>query len=179
MQTIQAAVGSASFRRRIWHWRAILFPAHSLRSARTGRPSISSIAVIRIVLHIACVGRHPQSIGSLRSANSDSPDRPLWLITVSCSVAKTRGEAVSDTVRTRPVKKLCVVILCGTDARYGAGSLHVRLDERDLETGLQGGYVGPVKRMRRQRTSRLYGLRATSRTRLVNGDGRVIDGTDV
>jgi hypothetical protein len=60
---------------------------------------------------------------------------------------------VSDTVRTRPKTKLYVVILCGADARYGAGPLHVQLDERDLETGLQGGYVGPVKRMRRQQTT--------------------------
>ena len=112
------------------------------------------------------------------NANSDSPNRPVWLITVGCSVAKT-GEAVSDTVRTRPVKKLCAVILCGADAKYGAGPPHVRLDERDLETGLQGGYVGPVKRMRRQQTTRTYGLRATSRYRLVNGYGRVIDGTDI
>jgi hypothetical protein len=44
-----------------------------------------------------------------------------------------------------------------------AGDLHVRFDERDVETGLRQGYVGTVRRKRRQQTSQTYCYRATSR----------------
>jgi hypothetical protein len=46
-----------------------------------------------------------------------------------------------------------------------AGDLHVRFDERDVETGLWRGYVGTVRRKRRQQTSQTYCYRATSRYR--------------
>ena len=44
-----------------------------------------------------------------------------------------------------------------------AGDLHVRFDERDVETGLWRGYLGTVRRKRRQQTSQTYCYRATSR----------------
>ena len=47
-----------------------------------------------------------------------------------------------------------------------AGDLHVRFDERDVETGLRPGYWRTAKRKGRQQTNRTYCYRATSRQRV-------------
>ena len=44
-----------------------------------------------------------------------------------------------------------------------AGDLHVRFDERDVETELRRGYSGTARRKGRQQTNRTYCHRATSR----------------
>jgi hypothetical protein len=44
-----------------------------------------------------------------------------------------------------------------------AGELHVRFDERDVETELWRGYPGTARRKGRQQTNRTYRHRATSR----------------
>jgi hypothetical protein len=44
-----------------------------------------------------------------------------------------------------------------------AGDLHVRFDERDVETELRHGYSGTASRKGRQQTTQTYCHRATSR----------------
>jgi hypothetical protein len=44
-----------------------------------------------------------------------------------------------------------------------AGDLHVRFDERDVETELWQGYLGTARRKGRQQTTLTYDHRATSR----------------
>jgi hypothetical protein len=44
-----------------------------------------------------------------------------------------------------------------------AGDLHVRFDERGVETELRRGYSGTARRKGRQQTNQTYGHRATSR----------------
>ena len=54
-----------------------------------------------------------------------------------------------------------------------AGDLHVRFDERDVETELRRGYSGTARRKGRQQTNRTYCHRATSRLyRLRRPDAR-------
>ena len=44
-----------------------------------------------------------------------------------------------------------------------AGDLHVRFDERDVETELRRGYSGTARRKGRQQTNQTYRHRATFR----------------
>jgi hypothetical protein len=55
-----------------------------------------------------------------------------------------------------------------------AGNLHVRFDERDVETELRRGCSGTARRKGRQQTNRTYCYRATSRYRQHQLD---VDGT--
>ena len=57
---------------------------------------------------------------------------------------------------------------------FDAGNLHVRFDERGVETGLWHGYLGTVRRKGRQQTSQSYCYRATSRLYQVPGESSEI-----
>ena len=52
---------------------------------------------------------------------------------------------------------------CSSVREPDAGDLHVRFDERGVETEPWLGYSGTARRKGRQQTNRTYGHRATSR----------------
>src|SRR5262245_56513353 len=71
----------------------------------------------------------------------------------------THGPAVARSSRARPFVGESMRLVREPDA----GDLHVRFDERDVETELRRGYAGTARRKGRQQTNRTYCHRATSR----------------
>src|SRR5262245_53297606 len=71
----------------------------------------------------------------------------------------THGPAVARSSQARPSVGKSMRLVREPDA----GDLHVRFDERDVETELRRGYTGTARRKGRQQTNRTYCHRATSR----------------
>src|SRR5262245_26148681 len=71
----------------------------------------------------------------------------------------THGPAVARSSQARPSVGKSMRLVRDPDA----GELHVRFDERDVETELRRGYSGTARRKGRQQTNRTYCHHATSR----------------